>query len=186
MNRWAPWFCALLTACVFFLSATSASAQRQRRGSAQVCVPGAQSACACMGGASGVQRCNASGTALLPCECPDTPAIAPASSPARWGRADDSPTLTRSAEASTPASTFSAASGERRWYGWQILIPDLAGSLLYTTGALIGGAADSHCRSQASPNGSSPGRSCTGRTGTWVADLRACSGFVWDCPSVAR
>ncbi len=36
----------------------------------QVCVPGAQVACACVSGTQGAQACNAEGTALETCNCP--------------------------------------------------------------------------------------------------------------------
>lgn len=36
----------------------------------QVCVPGKQEACACIGGAQGAQICNANGTGFGPCGCP--------------------------------------------------------------------------------------------------------------------
>lgn len=38
-------------------------------GDPMVCVPGAQSSCACPGGGDGVQACNAEGTGLGECEC---------------------------------------------------------------------------------------------------------------------
>lgn len=37
----------------------------------RVCVPGAQVACACVGGAAGAQVCNSEGSALGTCMCPD-------------------------------------------------------------------------------------------------------------------
>jgi hypothetical protein len=49
------------------------------------CIPGAQVACACLGGESGVQVCAADGKSLGPCECaepePEPPAPAPAPAP---------------------------------------------------------------------------------------------------------
>lgn len=36
----------------------------------QVCVPGKQEACACVGGAQGAQACNSTGTGYGPCICP--------------------------------------------------------------------------------------------------------------------
>jgi hypothetical protein len=39
--------------------------------------------------------------------------------------------------------SLSSAPVERRWYGWQILIPDLAGSLLSGIGAFVPGAGGS-------------------------------------------
>ncbi|MFO0562910.1 MAG: hypothetical protein U0269_33125 [Polyangiales bacterium] len=138
MNRWAQWLCALCAACVLSLVSMTASAQQRGRRPAQVCVPGAQTACACMGGASGVQRCNPRGTALLSCECPEARADESANTPAaQRAVADESSRTVASAPSRT--SAINPASFERRWYGWQILIPDLAGGLLTSIGGIVGG-----------------------------------------------
>src|SRR5581483_10600562 len=41
-----------------------------RSSGVQECVPGAQTSCACPGGAQGAQACNADGTGYLDCQCP--------------------------------------------------------------------------------------------------------------------
>lgn len=40
-------------------------------GPAQVCTPGAQVACTCVGGATGAQVCSSDGRSLGACDCPD-------------------------------------------------------------------------------------------------------------------
>jgi len=137
MNRWVQWTCALLLACVFSLISMTSFAQQRRQRPAQVCVPGAQTACACMGGTSGVQRCNAQGTALRRCECPEArEQEAPRTAATPRPVTDEQ---SRLAASPPSASAVSAPSLERRWYGWQILIPDLAGGLLTSIGGVLGG-----------------------------------------------
>jgi hypothetical protein len=50
-------------------STTESSSSGGVGGAPVVCVPGAHVACACVGGAQGVQLCEAGGTALGPCVC---------------------------------------------------------------------------------------------------------------------
>lgn len=42
---------------------------------AMVCTPGAQVACACVGGGQGAQRCTVDGRSLGACECPDAAVV---------------------------------------------------------------------------------------------------------------
>lgn len=83
----------------------------------RVCTPGAQMACACLGGAEGVQTCNRIGTALESCACP-TPLPPHAAM------------LTVEARA-TP---LSAMVPTNRWYGWQVLLADVLGGTLASIG----------------------------------------------------
>lgn len=138
VNRWAQWLCALWIACVLSVISMTAFAQARGRRAAQACVPGAQTACACVGGGAGVQRCNARGTALLGCECPEARENEPSvSTSATQHRENEARAEVTSAP--TRASGVSAGAFERRWYGWQILIPDLAGGLLTSIGGVVGG-----------------------------------------------
>lgn len=78
----------------------------------------------------------------MACQCTEEPQPA-ASAPAT----SESPRAVergRSERAPRVNVTLASAPAERRWYGWQILIPDLAGSLLSGIGAFVpgtGGAA---------------------------------------------
>jgi hypothetical protein len=94
--------------------ATSALAARDARAGA--CIPGAQVACACVGGASGVQVCADDGSRLGACQCaaaspapvaaptqlPAPPTVAPA--PAPWGVAA-TPTPPAATATGTPPPT---------------------------------------------------------------------------------
>lgn len=51
---------------------TGTDASEQDAGVAPTCTPGAQVACACIGGAQGAQVCASDGRSLGPCDCPDT------------------------------------------------------------------------------------------------------------------
>jgi hypothetical protein len=128
--------CAMLA--MFALGATDAHAQR-RGGRERVCVAGAQAACACPGGVSGVQQCNPRGTGLLACECPTAATSEPAWTPPAPRR--DGLTAQRSDginAGSANGVTFARPESQRRWYGWQILITDVTGSLLSSTGGFVG------------------------------------------------
>lgn len=132
MHRISCWLCAVCAALVVLLVGAPTIAQGRARRAARVCVPGAQSACACVGGSSGVQRCNGEGTALLACECAPTATAPVAPAPER--------VTTRQEPTASPAP-WSAAHTERRWYGWQILLPDIAGGLLSLVGGFVPGPA---------------------------------------------
>ena len=72
-----------LGGALVLLRAASAHAQSAQ----QACVPGQQFSCACPAGGFAIQRCNAAGTGLEPCQCasasvpPPPPPPAPASEP---------------------------------------------------------------------------------------------------------
>lgn len=87
---------------------------------ARRCVPGAYLVCACGGGFTGVQACNAQGSGLLACVCGRG---APRGSGAEE-RAASAPTL------------LAGTSAGPRWYGWQVLIPDAIALALFSSSAL--------------------------------------------------
>lgn len=126
---------ALLTFAAALAFGADARGQSRRgahreRSAELACVPGAQLSCACRGGREGVQVCDVSGARLLPCDC-DEPADIPAG-PARVSEpthlAGATPSPAASVSPATPwarnASLAPAPSG--RWYGWQVLLCDLA------------------------------------------------------------
>lgn len=59
---------ALMAACSG--TATSNDGPQHADGAASACVPGQQTACACLGAPMGVQRCSGTGTGYLDCQCP--------------------------------------------------------------------------------------------------------------------
>jgi hypothetical protein len=68
-----------LLATAGFVGVTSIAALAQ---AGNACIPGQQLACACPGGATGVQVCNAKGSGLEHCQCAAPPAATPAPEPA--------------------------------------------------------------------------------------------------------
>jgi len=125
---------ALVTVAIVLCAGGRAWAQgrrveRHRRVVAAACVPGAQVACACRGGADGVQVCEDDGARFRPCECdadgaseasaraPEPPPSTLAASPFMGARGPATPWTSRAAPSAAPVG---------RWYGWQILLCDVA------------------------------------------------------------
>lgn len=94
-----------------------------------------------MGGATGVQRCNRLGTGLLPCECAVAPTATNGSTFERPAASVPPPPPPPIRVSTTSPTQWSTATTERRWYGWQILVPDIAGGLLSVVGGFVAGPA---------------------------------------------
>lgn len=76
----------------------------------------------------------------MACQCPSQRESAPAVSENTGTEPAVSARSESGERAPRWAATMPSAPRERRWYGWQILIPDLAGSLLSGIGAFVPGA----------------------------------------------
>lgn len=97
----------------------------------RACVPGAQVACACPGGGSGVQACVSEGTGYGVCFC--------APVPLSQSERDAQPVPPqRVARPVLAAPTAARTVRIRRWYGWRIIIEDVLSSALSASGAASG------------------------------------------------
>lgn len=124
---------ALLTFAAALAVGAEARGQSRRgahreRSAELACVPGAQLSCACRGGREGIQVCDGSGARLLPCEC-DEPAAPPGDSvrgsePVHPVGATPAASVSPATPWARNASLAPAPSG--MWYGWQVLLCDLA------------------------------------------------------------
>ncbi len=92
----------------------------------RVCVPGAQVRCDCPGGDLGAQQCNQAGSGFEACQC-----IARTERPV-------APARLAYVAAEPPPRRTAAAEQATHWYGWQILIVDLAAITLASASLGVG------------------------------------------------
>ncbi|MBK6533452.1 MAG: hypothetical protein IPF99_28835 [Deltaproteobacteria bacterium] len=90
-----------------------------------VCVPGAQVRCDCPGGDLGAQQCNTVGTGFEACQC--LARVQPAVTPTGLAYV-----------AAPPPRGAPTAEQPTHWYGWQILIVDLAAITLASASLGVG------------------------------------------------
>jgi len=85
------------------------------------CIPGAQVACACSRGRTGIQVCNDTGQSFTPCDCTDTIESGTSNQSSSSNAQSES-----SARAVQPTLNLAPQPTARRWYGYQVLLSDVA------------------------------------------------------------